>query len=409
MLRILDSNTLNITDTITDYTSVVFNLNFYEPGDFTVTLPPFVISESIKKNDYVLYKENLGIIKYISVTDTATTIKGVDIKGILKQRICTGTWNGNVETVIKTIVSENTQGNRSFPLFEISESKNKGEETTYESKGKTVADTIGEICKNNSVGYSIKLEDKKLVFDVAFPQNRDCIYSIRHRNISSLEYTLDSINETNTGFISFQNEGLELSFDPSYNICVGKGKCRLSDGSVFVNEESVTTSCSGGSSSHTHTIVVEKVNGNFLFKSYFKDKLSESIKNPYYALGEYYQKSSITSYSRDEDIYFSEDENTGLERTEVYSDNYEKTIEYENETENATANIVTFSDYGNKWNLGDIVKIRLDLLGKRITIEQPITSVQVISEATNKRIIPTFGETKNILKKLIKELKNNAR
>lgn len=408
MLRILDSKTLNITDTITDYTSVVFNLNFYEPGDFTVTLPPFAISESIKKNDYVLYKGNLGIIKYISVTDTATTIKGVDIKGILKQRICKGTWSGNVETVIKTIVSENTQDNRSFPLFEISESKNNGEETTYESKGKTVADAIGEICEKNGVGYSIKLEDKKLVFDVVLPQNRDCIYSIRHRNISSLEYTIDSINETNTAFNTFQNEGLELSFDSSNYICVEKGKCRLSDGSIFVNEESVTTSYSGGSSSYSHTIVVEKVNGKFLFQRYRKDKLSENIKNPYYALGEHYQKSSITSYSRDEDIYFSEDENTGLERTEVYSDNYEKTIEYENETENATANIVTFSDYGNKWNLGDSVKIRLDLLGKRITLEQPITSVQIISEATNKRIIPTFGETKNILKKLVKELKNNA-
>lgn len=406
MLRILDSDTLNITDTITDYTSVVFNLNFYEPGDFTVTLPPFAISESIKKNAYVMYKGNLGIIKYISVTDTATTIKGVDIKGILKQRICKGAWSGNVETVIKTIVSENTQDNRSFPLFEISESKNQGEETTYESKGKTVADAIGEICKDNGVGYSVKLENKKLVFDVVLPQNRDCIYSIRHRNISSSEYTLDSLSETNTAFNFFQNEGLELSFNSSGYLCVGKGKCRLSDGSIFVNEETITTSIYSGTSTNAYYVaVVNEGNGIFSVKS--GDKTYINNMTAKYGLGSYYQQSATTS-SRDEDIYFSENENAGLERTEVYSDNYEKTIEYENGTENATANIVTFSDYGDKWNLGDTVKIRLDLLGKRITLEQPITSVQIVCEATNKRITPTFGETKNILKKLIKELKNNA-
>lgn len=407
MIRILNSTTLEIVETITKYTSIIFNLNFYEVGDFTLTLPLNILSENIKLNNYILWKDNVGIIKYINITDTTITVKGCDIKGLLSQRICKGTWNGAVETVVKNIVSENTQENRAFPLFSVSETKGIGEEVDAISKGGTVADTISEICENNDFGWDIKLKNKELIFDVIKPKNANCVYGVRYKNVSGTEYTLSILNETNTTFNSFQNEGLEVTVEDG-RFWVNKGKCRLSDGSVFVLEEKTDSQESIPSGSNTTSLLVTiGRSGEFVFEKWRTDQLS-TFQNPYYVLCNSY-KDDVFMLPREEELYFTNGENTGLERSETYSDNFEKPVEYEKKNENATATIISFSDYKTKWELGDVVKLRLDYLGQRVTFETPITEVQLVCEAGNQRVIPTFGENKKILKKLIKELKNNAR
>lgn len=400
LIRILDSSTLDILETITKYTSVIFNLNFYEAGDFTVTLPPHVVSAHIKENAYVMWKNRIGIIKYIQITDTAVTLRGPDIKSLLNQRICKGTWTGAVETVIKNIVSENTVGNRSFSCFIISSNNATGVNTTYESKGEKVATSLKNICKSNNIGWDIKLENKQLIFDIITPKTRDCIYSVRHGNVSSIEYTLDALTKTNTTFFSFKNEGLELTLDTNSYAWLDKGKCMLSDGSIYVNETKFNTGIfCGSSSSHVYNIYVGNYNGAFKIEKYVS---SSTYPKPCYKLGYTYTYDDVTNTDREEVNTFIDDGNTGIERIEVYNEDHTKKVQYEEVIENAIANIVTFSDFENKWFLGDSVKLRLDILEKRITFEKTITGVQIISEANNQRVIPTFGETKNILKNLLK-------
>ena len=242
MIRILKNSDLSILETVIDYTSIVFNLKFTDSGNFILSLPPDTAVQSIKKNNYIKYKNNIGIVKYISRTPEGYTVQGCDIKGLLKQRVVIGTYTGKLETVIKNIVRDNTTGARAFPCFSVSEDQKTGEDVTYTLNGESVADALNKICSENNIGWDITEIDGGLSFNIIIPTVKDIYYSTRYRNISDYNYTADSTGNANTIVNFVSDKGLELSTwkeyyndSGSYNmrITVKKGYYYTEDGNYY--------------------------------------------------------------------------------------------------------------------------------------------------------------------------------
>lgn len=413
MLRIINSENLSIAETVTNYISVIFNLNFSESGDFTLTLPSDFVSENIIKNNYILWKENLGTIKYISKTAENITVKGCDIKGLLKQRICRGEYSGRIETVMKNIVSENITGNRAFPCFFVAPDGESGEEAEYISNGETINSALKTISEKYGVGWEIKLKENKLVFDVVFPSASEAYYTVRHGNISGCTYELNALSETNTLYNYATPKGLELKSETD-GIYLEKGSCYLSDGKTYYeNAEKKKIFTPSPSTAYYYYIEPDGEDVRINRYSVSQDRPTE---NMFYLgfVSKYtnsdYASAAVTNAEHTGQLVFVNGENgekTGINRNEAYiselspTDELLKSDKLEAATENATADIVTYGDYNTKWKLGDTVKIRLDVMGQTIIFEKNITAVQLIDEANNKRIIPTFGKTKSILKKLL--------
>lgn len=416
MIRIISSKDLSVKETLMNYISVIFNLNFTESGDFTLTLSNNFVSENIIKNNYIMWKENIGIIKYISKSTENITVKGCDIKGLLRQRICKGTYSGTIETVMKNIVSENITGNRAFPCFSVAEDSGNGDEIEYVSKGETINSALKNISEKYGVGWEIKLKENRLVFDVVFPDEADVYYSVRHGNISGYTYELNALSEINTLYNFAVPEGLSLKREENA-IYLEKGSCYLSNGKTFYNnpeKKKIFTL----SSLYSYYYYIEEADGEIKITRYSASQTNPT-ENMYYLgyVSNYtdgdYGTATVTNVQKTDStgqLVFVNDENAGLDRNEAYISERSYMEELENSdklsksVENATAEIIAFEDYNTKWKLGDSVKIRLDIMGQTVIFEKNITAIQLTDEADNKRVIPTFGKTKSILKKLLGEV-----
>ena len=62
--------------------------------------------------------------------------------------------------------------------------------------------------------------------------------------------------------------------------------------------------------------------------------------------------------------------------------------------ENIEAEILKAEDYGNRWNIGDFVKLRVRLYDRETTLTRQITAVTEVFEANKHTVTPTFGNTK---------------
>ena len=412
MVKILSEN-LECVETIKEYTSVIFNLKFTNYGDFTLTLPPLYNSSHIIKNNYVVHKENVGIIKYISKTNTAVIVRGFCVKSLLKQRVCCDFYSGPVETVAKTIVGENTLGNRCFIGLQIAEDKQRGENITYDATGETVADALHNICTKYNYGWEIKLIGKQLIFDLVEPQDRDTYYSVRHGNVSGYEYTLDALSEVNTAQDQFIDKGIELYLEPTYegySVYVSPGQILLDDKKTVFRLTSSKYLCEfrEGKIFYAYKndgggIDIAVFDGENTTCPYPISRKIGYINDSDYGNFKLYNTKVNTTH-----IFSYNDNNTGLSRVETYKSNRFEIAEesekrLEKVVETATAFIISYADYNTKWKLGDTVKLRIDIYGMTYIFTKQITEIQIVEEAYGQRILPVFGETKNLLKKLLKQ------
>lgn len=413
MIRILNNSDLSVIETVTDYTSIVYNLKFTDSGTFILSLPPDTAAQKIKKNNYIKYKNNIGIVKYISKEPTGYTVQGCDIKGLLKQRIAIGTYTGKLETVIKNIVSDNITGVRSLPCLTVATDSARGENVSYTLSGESVSDALNKICTENNIGWSIAEKNGGLVFDIIIPTVTDIFYSPRYHNISDYNYTSDSSNNANTIVNFVTDKGLEMSTWKEYynssgaynmRVTVKKGFYYTEDGKYYEFTEDYNSSATAPSKGKSQGYylngksVTTSYNANYL---YLGTIACDNLMNY-----------TITNAERKSHIFYLNNENSGIDREETYlnesgvlesvlknTDKLQKTVE------SATASIFTQEDFNTLWKLGDSIKMRLDVLGETHILTLPVPEIQISVNGTENRITPTFGEVKeSVLKRIIKEL-----
>lgn len=414
MIRVLDDD-FNLLETISKYISIKHISRFTESGSFTLVLQIGRKYENIKRGNLVLHDGKYGIIEYIKQTESELTVSGYDLKAVTMYRIADiKDYSGKAETVIKSILSDNTAEERNFKHFNIVSSQGRGKDITRKiTELQTVENQLKLACEDASVGYDVTVNNKQMYFDVCIPQTVDIIYSMRFKNISSYEYTLDALQEKNTAV--FQTPKISGFGFSKYNS--GSGRVWLTSGTVyFKNGECYTES--------NDFEVPARVNEDYKYiYAYFsildglsgctvRNKITQDTdKNLYELLGTLTFENSVpTALTKPPDVQYtlfrgSKTNLTGFERKETSSkiDDYADKLKTNQATETAVAEILSSDDYRNKWNLGDYVTLRVDVLGERIAFTRQITEVEETYNSKGYHITPTFGtQQDNILRKLIK-------
>lgn len=400
MLRILNRD-FEILETITEYTSVEFIKVFNDYGTFTVQIPLAVEPKEIQRNRILRHKNNYGIIRYISQSNGYIVVQGQDLKVLLTQRCIQNARSGISETVIKEYVAEATAGNgRGFPNFSIATDQARGLDVNYKIEKLIMADeAIREICSRNDWGYDVAVNNGTMIFDVLVPDVLDVMYSKRHENIKDYEYICDALEERNAAVNYTEWDGLEVEIDKANDKAVVKaGRGYLADGEEFEILEDVTINTY--TESPTYIYAQKDVNSGVVSVKRNTSPLYNTLTTHYSLIAKISTSGAVTLSNRYTIIRFSPMEESGIERREIatnYSGTYAEIREAclndiaGSVAESVEAEILTVTDYGTKWNLGDYVKVRVRVMGGELTVTKQITQVTEVYEANNHKVIPVFG------------------
>lgn len=406
MLRILDGN-FNILETIPKCFTVSWISRFTECGSFTLVLPNGSY-KFVKQGNFVRYGDRYGIIEYISKNDTNLTVRGYDLKAVAAYRIAEkGAYNGNAETVVKSIMSDNSKDNRCFDNFTVAETQKRGEEIEYEiSDFDSVENHIKKICENNEFGYDVSVSGGRMIFDVKFPQTRDIVYSLRRKNISGYEYLLDALSQKNIIVCETKSEGFSLESYASKSVTLGGGTLYFKNGERFVFD-SETVSVSTGL---PYVYAQLTVKSNYAVLTNGGKNLSDTSDCYYICLGkaEFNSNSVVSGYTSAEIPQYTlfeyvGGEPVGFARKEKNGDIDDWKGSLAEISETATAEILNADDYKTKWDLGDFVTVKIELFNETIDFTRQITEAEESFSSGEHKVTPTFGKTKeNIIRKIIK-------
>ena len=415
MIRILDEN-LKVIETVITYTSISWTHRYTDVGSFEMQIPLAHCPVHLKDGVYIRHYDNYGIIRYIHQDNAYISVQGYDLKGLLSCRVAFGSKSGKLETVLKEYVSQNTQGNRSFPLFNIAEDKQSGEDITYnpEGAGERLDNLCKTICEQNGIGYKVYVKDENIYFDMTFPDIKDYTYSKRRNNISEYEYTKDNLDDINCAYQVLKPEGFKLSVDGN-KITVGTGTACFNNGAVYSVEEEYANLYS---SSGAHYFYVscrlsdERVS---VFESSVKPSGKPDTSDMLYFYighvtdGKIYDNEVSERIVRviDNDSYVGHARKEGIIELSGNNDENAQSLDnYLNENkavENIQASIFDPKNYKKEWQLGDYINVRLDVMGEALTVSRQVSEVTEVFESGNHTVSCVFGNVReSVLRKIIK-------
>lgn len=418
MLKILNEN-FNILLTIPYHTSVVWAKRFTEGGSFALSLPLDFETDVDLIDKLICHNDNYGIIKYINITSTSIEIKGYDLKGILAFRQAEKkSYIGNVETVIKNIVSDNTTGKRAFPNFVVSNDQARGESITYEiDKYDSVENILKDICTQYNMGYEVTVESGKANFDIIIPQTVDITYSERKKNITDYQYSYDTLDGA-TVITNYGNaDGVNIQTTDSGHNCVVKisGKVCFPNGQIEDVDATTSISTDLNSIQYFYFHIVDNGKADIVSSGTTISTNGCVLVGMWRRKENTYITGSVTSFPTSNTYlsYIGESEPTGYKRNEYVTEISENTdtikteinkkLFEDNSTENITASLLSMEDYKKVWNLGDYINVKVYVMGQALTLSKQVSEIEEIYEPNNIRVNPTFGTQKdNIIRKLIK-------
>ena len=414
MIRVLDDD-FNILDTIPKYISIKHVSRFTESGSFSLVLPIGRKYENIKRGNIILHDGKYGIIEYIKQTESELTVSGYDLKAIALYRIAdVKDYSGKAETVIKSILSDNTAGERSFKHLNIVSSQERGKDIVRNiTELQTVENQLKLACEDAGIGYDITVSNKQMHFDVCIPETINIIYGMRFKNISSYEYTLDALQEKNTAvFQTPKISGFNFSkYDSAKShVWLTSGTVYFKNGECYSENNDFEVS-SIANETYKYVYAYCSVSGSSRGCAIRKAITQDTDEMLYVLIGTLsIEKSAPTAIIAPEAVQYTlfrsnETEPTGFARKETSAkiDDYADKLKTNRAAETAAAEILSGEDYRNKWKLGDYVTLRVDVLGERIAFTRQITEIEETYDAKGYHVTPAFGTQKdNILRKIIK-------
>ena len=230
-LYILDQN-LKMVQILDEFRSVIWASRYIDLGDCEIYVPATERNLKIlKKNYYVIRPDDdmVCVIKKIEVESDPESgnyliVTGVDVRAYLDQRIVWDTTvnNGSDEEFLRRLVTESvispTDKNRRMKkanggdLFALGElaSPRTTEVSTQQVSYVSVGEKIREVCRSHAWGNRVRLEDKKLLFEIyigdELTQYR-VIFSPVFENLETTKYTDDETNLGNVALIGGEGEG----------------------------------------------------------------------------------------------------------------------------------------------------------------------------------------------------------
>lgn len=368
-VRILDPDFTLVCE-IEDYESLSFTRKYSTYGSFEMTISRHkhnaiylergrILYLSPEKTGFIDYRESvIGGAEKQTKGDEVILIKGYTLEKILSDRITdvpsgsvNWTFNGNLETGIKTLIDYNAGENANMPSrtineLLISESKERGSNVALSYRYKNLSEMLTNLSDAHGLGHKITLDytNKKFVYDVYEGENltttqRDkppVIFSTDFGNINNQTLTDSRLDYKNTAFVAGQGEGADRA-------------------TVWVNEGDITET---GLARREIFIDARDVEQTSNLPARGKDKLGELA--PVYTV-----EGTIRPYN---------------------------TFRFE-------------QDY----NLGDQVTITFNDIGNQVSLDTRITEVSEYWGNTGYDVEMTFGnKVPNIIDKLIGMINDNS-
>lgn len=233
---VLDSS-FNTIDIIDSYESSIWNIKYYEYGDFELYLPATLDNTELLKANRYLVRDvdiidgnlyNVMIIKKITInTDIEQgnhlTVTGKCLKSIMAQRIVWEQTNlsGTVESCIRALITANvinpTNSARRIEKVILSEIKGYTESMVKQITGDNLGDSIIDICKTYAIGWRVYVDkNKNMVVDIFKGADRSDNQTINPRvtfspdtdTLLSSNYELDIEPYKNVALVAGEGEGL---------------------------------------------------------------------------------------------------------------------------------------------------------------------------------------------------------
>lgn len=209
---------------IDDYKSLIWANRYKDNGDCELYLVASAENISMLAMGFYLIRlddDMVCRINSITITTDAEdgnylTVKGIDAKSYLDQRIIWGTsvCHGSVETFIRTLVKNAlispSDSDRKISFIKLGTAAGFTQTSTQQISYANLGETIREICASYSWGYRMILNSSdQLEFELYEGTDRSdsVFFSDDYENLSSTEYSDSCELMTNVTLIGGQGEG----------------------------------------------------------------------------------------------------------------------------------------------------------------------------------------------------------
>lgn len=212
------------------YESLIWNPQFYEPGEFEIyTRANSRLSEIFALDNYVLREgsDMVGVIERVQIVSDLEDgdhmiISGRDAKSFLARRII---WkqrdiSGTIENVMRTLITENaispTLSYRKIPDLLLGDANGWTEKIDTQYTGDNLLEAVVALCKLYGYGFKVVLNaQKKFVIqfyrgiDRSYSQttNSFVVFSPEFENITTSDFTHDKSTLKNACNVAGEGEG----------------------------------------------------------------------------------------------------------------------------------------------------------------------------------------------------------
>ena len=328
-----------ITDVIDVFESVIWNMQFYSPGDLELVVPATEKNLSILKEGVFLVRDedvhsdgfdNVMRIEGINLSfkveeGWVLTVTGKSLKHMTSQRVIWSQTNlsGSVEMGIRQVLTENiinpADPARAIPNFILGDVNGFPETFEVQLLGENIAEWLEETCKSFGYGWDVIIRNGKYVFLLKKGQDRTTnqnvnvpvVFSPEYDNLITSDYSYDLGEFKNAALVGGEGEGANQRI-ASVGTASGldryeafiDGSSVSSNGEIITPEQYIALLENYGQEQLNQTFTVEKTEGSVipngmyvLNEDYFLGDLV-SIKNGF-----------IEAQTRVIEIIYSEDEN----------------------------------------------------------------------------------------------------
>ncbi|MER2170747.1 MAG: siphovirus ReqiPepy6 Gp37-like family protein [Psychrobacillus psychrodurans] len=387
---------------ISNYESLMFVRSWHGIGDLELRINRYKnYVDTLQKGNVIVvgkdrHKAYIILHKEIELNENGTAsenwlIKALELKIVIGQRITLppsytayDNKKGSAETVMKHYVNTNVINpidlRRKIPQIIIAKEQGRGNNISWQSRFKNVAEERAEISLISGLGWNVIVDYnlKKLVFDTLEGRdltvnqfvNSPVIFSPQFDNIQNMSYVDSDLNYRNAAYIAGQGEGIERRV-------VELGQTTgLSRYELFVDARDIAETVDIEGQEPIPRPDSEVAND---LRGRGEQKLAEMIQ-------ERFMEAQIMTPIKGIDI--------------------KKQLHFATQfqiVESVRVNQKNFSSfiYEEDWDLGDIVTAQNNDWG--ITLDTRITEVKEIYEPSNYKIEATFGQSRPTLIDKIKQ------
>lgn len=279
---------------IDNYESLVWQRNYYKPGNFSMQIiPNFEQFELLKKGNILLKKDDTKEAMYIDHRELEENEEGIEV--LLIEGYSLTQWldrritlykqyqKGYAEEIIRNYVTINcinsTDLNRNIPNLINGVNNKLGQQIDYMSHYEPLLQEIEGISKVNELGYKIDLdlENKKYIFEVYQGADRTdnqeinskAIFSTEFENISNQKYIESDNNYRNMVLIAGAGEDVNRK-----TLSLGTNNIGLNRYELFVDARDIADTKQEGD----NEVSIPLSEYNKLLEARGKEKLSECTK-----------------------------------------------------------------------------------------------------------------------------------